>query len=176
DTLDYTGSGLHEGSKLIWASAGEKRRELGREIREPPSLPEGFGRILPVIPGIAVVRGPKHTLPRDTQDAAMESLAKVFAVWRRREAFPLLVVVDEPDFCARNIDNFLWVAFTRSDPATDSYGPQALTRAKHWMCSPPLILDARLKSFHAPPLEENPAIAAAAENLAAPGGPLHGFY
>ncbi|MDR1659792.1 MAG: UbiD family decarboxylase [Desulfovibrio sp.] len=176
DTLDYTGSALHEGSKLIWASAGEKKRELGSEIGETPFLPEGFGRMLPVIPGVAVVRGPKHTLPCDTQDAAMENLADTLAAWSRREAFPLLVVVDDPDFCAHDLDNFLWITFTRSDPATDSYGPQAVTRAKHWLCRPPLILDARLKSFHAPPLEEDPAVAAAAENLAAPGGPLHGLY
>ena len=176
DTLDYTGSALHEGSKLVWASAGEKKRELGREIGEVPALPPGFGRMLPVMPGVAVLRGPKHTLPRGIQDSAMENLAEGLVSWRRQEAFPLLAVVDDPDFCAHCLDNFLWVAFTRSDPATDSYGPHALTRAKHWLCRPPLILDARLKSFHAPPLEEEPSVTATVENLAAPGGPLHGFY
>ncbi len=40
DTLDYTGFALNEGSKLIWASAGEKRRELALEVHDLPSLPD----------------------------------------------------------------------------------------------------------------------------------------
>lgn len=32
DTLDYTGTGLNEGSKLVIATAGPRRRELAREI------------------------------------------------------------------------------------------------------------------------------------------------
>ncbi|MDR1778033.1 MAG: UbiD family decarboxylase [Desulfovibrio sp.] len=176
DTLDYTGSALHEGSKLIWASAGEKIRKLGVEIGETPLLPTGFTHMLPVMPGIAVLRGPRHNLPRGVQDPGMEALTEALACWSGREHFPLLVVVDEPDFCARELDNFLWVTFTRSDPATDSYGVQAEISAKHWICRPPLVLDARRKPFHAPPLEEDPAVAAAVEKLAALGGPLHGLY
>ncbi|MDR2573482.1 MAG: UbiD family decarboxylase [Desulfovibrio sp.] len=176
DTLDYTGFALHEGSKLIWASAGEKKRDLGSDPGETPILPEGFGRMLPVMPGVVVLRGPKHTLSRGTQDPAVEALAQSLALWRRREEFPLLVVADDPGFCAESQDNFLWVTFTRSDPATDSYGVHARTSAKHWCCSSPFIVDARLKAFHAPPLEEDPEITVRVEKLAAPGGPLHGFY
>ncbi|MDR3319446.1 MAG: UbiD family decarboxylase [Desulfovibrio sp.] len=176
DTLDYTGFALHEGSKLIWASAGEKKRELGNEIGEIPPLPAGFTRMRVVMPGVAVLRGPKHSLSRDTQDSAVEALASTLASWAGREAFPLLAVVDDPDFCTENLNNFFWVAFTRSDPATDSYGVHSRTRAKHWFCEAPLILDARLKPFHAPPLEEDPAVTSAVKKLAAPGGPLHGFY
>ena len=49
DTLDYTGSALNEGSKLVWASAGKKRRELGCELSgtaaDLPTLPDGFGPV-----------------------------------------------------------------------------------------------------------------------------------
>jgi 4-hydroxy-3-polyprenylbenzoate decarboxylase len=176
DTLDYTGSALHEGSKLIWASAGEKKRALGCEPGDIPTLPDGFARMLPVMPGVVVLRGPKHTLPRDTPDPAMENLACSLEHWKRRESFPLLVVVDDPDFCAENSRNFLWIAFTRSDPATDSYGVLARLQAKHWLCSPPLIRDARLKIFHDPPLEEDPAVTVAVENMADRGGHLYGLY
>ena len=105
----------------------------------------------------------------------MDALAQALACWPGREAFPLVLVVDDAAFCAENMDNFLWVAFTRSDPATDVYGARAQTRAKHWSCEAPLVMDARLKPFHAPPLEEDPATTRRVDALAAPGGPLHGY-
>lgn len=179
DTLDYTGLGLNEGSKLIWAAAGEKRRELGLELTgqaaDLPSLPEGFGDARVAGPGLLVLRGPRHALGRNETDPAMENLADALAHWPGREAFPLVVVADDTAFCARDMDNFLWVAFTRSDPATDVYGARAQTRAKHWSCEAPLVMDARLKPFHAPPLEEDPATTRRVDALAAPGGPLHGY-
>ena len=80
----------------------------------------------------------------------MEELARRLEAWPEREAFPLMAVVDDAAFCATGLDNFLWVVFTRSDPATDSYGAHAQTRAKHWSCAAPLVLDARLKPSTAP--------------------------
>ena len=78
----------------------------------------------------------------------MEELAESLAHWAGREAFPFVAVVDDADFCAATPENFLWVAFTRSDPATDVYGVNAVTRARHWSCEAPLLVDARLKPFH----------------------------
>ncbi len=176
DTLDYTGSGLHEGSKLIWASAGEKRRDLALEARALPDLPDGFGEARVAGPGMLVLRGPAHGLERGQADPLLEELARRLAVWPHAEGFPLVVVADDPAFCAAALDNFLWVTFTRSDPAADSYGAHAGMCAKHWSCAAPLILDARLKPFHAPPLEEDPAVTRRVEALAAPGGPLHGYF
>lgn len=89
DTLDYTGCGLHEGSKLIWASAGEKRRELGLELRGAPDLPEGFSEPRVAGPGLLVVRGPAHSLERGEPDPRMEELARRLEAWPEREAFPL---------------------------------------------------------------------------------------
>ncbi|MDD4702560.1 MAG: UbiD family decarboxylase, partial [Desulfovibrio sp.] len=179
DTLDYTGLGLNEGSKLIWAAAGEKKRELGLELTGPaadmPPLPQGFGDARVAGPGMLVLRGPEHALGRNEPDPAMEALANALGHWPGREAFPLVVVADDAAFCAQDMDNFLWVAFTRSDPATDVYGACAQTRAKHWSCEAPLVLDARLKPFHAPPLEEDPATTRRVDALAAPGKPLHGY-
>lgn len=127
-------------------------------------------------PGLLVVRGPAHSLERGEPDPRMEELARRLEAWPEREAFPLVAVVDDAAFCAAGLDNFLWVVFTRSDPATDSYGAHAQTSAKHWSCAAPLVLDARLKPFHAPPLEEDPAVTRRVEALAAPGGPLHGYF
>jgi len=38
-----------------------------------------------------------------------------------------------------------------------------------------LVIDARIKPFHAPPLLDDPAVERKIDALAAPGGPLHGL-
>jgi len=44
---------------------------------------------------------------------------------------------------------------------------------RHWGCRGPLVIDARLKPHHAPPVEEDPAVTAAVDALCARRGPLH---
>ena len=39
-----------------------------------------------------------------------------------------------------------------------------------------LVIDARLKAHHAPPLVEDPQVSKRVDALAAPGGPLHGLF
>jgi len=176
DTLDYSGYNLHEGSRLIWTAAGQPRRMLGLEMPELPSLPCGFDSPEFVMPGILAISGPRHAAMRMEADRAIEEFAGTFADWRHAEAFPLIVIVDDSGFCAANLDNFLWTVFTRADPARDSYGASSVVKCKHWACSPPLIIDARLKDFQAPPLEDDSGVAARMEALAVRGGPLHGIF
>jgi 4-hydroxy-3-polyprenylbenzoate decarboxylase len=91
------------------------------------------------------------------------------------EGFPLVVVVvDDSAFVARHLNNWLWVTFTRSNPAADIHGVGAFTEQKHWGCTGPVVIDARTKPHHAPPLEEDPQVARRVEALAVPGGPLYG--
>ena len=90
--------------------------------------------------------------------------------------FPLVVLVDDSAFAARSLRNWLWVTFTRSNPAADVHGVGAFTRQKHWGCEGALVIDARIKPHHAPPVVEDPAVAKRVEGLAAPGGPLHGLF
>ena len=90
-------------------------------------------------------------------------------------AFPLVVIVDDSEFTARTLNNFLWVVFTRSNPAADIYGIGEFSRCKHWGCTGPLVIDARVKPHHAPPLEDDPEIERRVDALGAPGGPLHGI-
>ena len=87
---------------------------------------------------------------------------------------PLVVLCDDPGFAAESLTNLLWVAFTRSNPSHDVHGRRAGIRHKHWSCIEPVLIDARLKPHHAPPLIEDPAVTRRVDALAAPGGPLHG--
>lgn len=176
DTLDYTGISLNQGSKLLWAAAGSAKRTLATESPAGVTLPEGFSGLALFAPGILVCGGPAHTLPSDTQDAAMERLAASLTEQRNRLAgIALIVVADDAAFTARNWENFLWVTFTRSDPATDLYGINARTVCKHWSCDTPLIVDARLKSYQAPPLVMDEAAEKRVDALGAKGGALHGL-
>ncbi|MBD5608580.1 MAG: UbiD family decarboxylase [Desulfovibrio sp.] len=177
DTLDYSGSALNEGSKLIWACQFEKLRELGREIKDLPSLPAGYGNPRVVAPGVLAIGAPTHAAPRGKQDEEIEKdLLVRLEKWRERDSFPLVVAVDDPDFCARSFDNFLWVTFTRSDPAVDVYGVRSRTDAKRWLCEAPLLIDARMKGHFAPILEEDPQVAKKVESLAKAGAPLAGLF
>jgi len=63
----------------------------------------------------------------------------------------------------------------RSNPATDIYGIESFYQDKHWGCFVSLVIDARSKPHHAPPLVEDAAVTQRIEAMAARGGPLHGI-
>ena len=175
DTLDYSGISLNQGSKLVFAAAGGVKRELGSEVPGGLILPRGFRDPQVFAPGILVIKGPKHQKKRDQQDAAVERLGEMLVTVRDIEKFPMIVLADDAGFTVRDWDNFLWVTFTRSDPATDIYGVGGFTHAKHWGATKSVIIDARLKTYHAPPLEPDPEVERRVDELGAKGGPLHGI-
>jgi 4-hydroxy-3-polyprenylbenzoate decarboxylase len=165
DTLDYTGPALNQGSKLVVAAVGAKQRELPRELPAGLRLPDGFSDPRVVVPGVLVVHAAKDGAAFADGFTASDAIC----------AFPLLVLVDDSDFAARTLDNFLWVTFTRSNPAVDVAGIAATTIDKHWGCAGSLVIDARIKPHHAPPLVEDPAITARVDRFFAQGGPLAGL-
>lgn len=174
DTLDYSGSAFNEGSKVVVAAAGRKCRELPAEFPGELRLPPGFSEPCLPLPGVLAVRGPAAGAPRGRQDEALAAFCRSFAEDDPINAFPLVVVVDDSEFAARTLNNFLWVTFTRSDPAADIYGIGEHTVCKHWGCAGALVIDARAKPHHAPPLIDDPAIERRVDALGAPGAPLHG--
>jgi 4-hydroxy-3-polyprenylbenzoate decarboxylase len=193
DTLDYSGTGLNAGSKLVVATAGPVRRELPTMVPAGLSLPTGFSEPHLVLPGVLTVKAPPRVPDPQTLFARLERVQEAdprgvepadrdiehFCDAGRADAglsaFPLIVLVDDSAFVAQSLNNFLWVTFTRSNPAADVHGIGAFTRQKHWGCEGPLVIDARLKPHHAPPLEDDPAVVRRVEALAASGGPLHGI-
>ena len=178
DTLDYSGEGLNQGSKVVVAAAGALLRTLPVALDSRLALPEelGFHRPMVFLPGILVVQGPAWNNEEGGPDRAIERFCLAM---NRRDTinnFPLVVVVDQSEFAAHCLDNFLWTTFTRSNPATDIYGIDAFIRDKHWGCFGSLVIDARSKPHHAPPLIEDPDVTRRVDALAARGGPLHGFF
>jgi 4-hydroxy-3-polyprenylbenzoate decarboxylase len=169
DTLDYSGSGLNEGSKVVLAAVGPKRRDLPTAIPAHLRLPGDYSEPRVFLPGILVVQATAWA-PHDA-----EKFCRLFQPGDPITLFPLVVLADDSDFTARNLNNFLWVAFTRSNPAADIDGIGAFTVQKHWGCEGSLVLDARRKPHHAPALEEDPEVSRRVDALAAPGGPLHGI-
>lgn len=175
DTLDYSGISLNQGSKLLWTSCGKKRRSLSTSFPSDLKLPDGFSEPRVFAPGILIVQGPKHDRARDEHDPRMFKLAEALEHVNGLEGFPLVVCADDSAFTANDWDNFMWVTFTRSDPATDMYGAGAFIHCKHWGCTGPLIIDARLKTYHAPALAPDPQVEKRVDELGAPGAPLHGI-
>jgi len=172
DTLDYSGSGLNQGSKVVVAVAGEKRRDLLTEIPAGLRLPEGFHSPRICLPGVLAVQAPAFNAPSESQ---VRNFTAGFVNDDAINRFPLIVLVDDSDFTARTLNNFLWVTFTRSNPAADLFGIGEFTHQKHWGCGGSLVIDARIKPHHAPPLIEDPVVSRRVDDLAAPGGPLHGI-
>lgn len=151
DTLDYSGEGLNEGSKLVLAAVGSPIRNLKSTIDSAMQMPIGFENIKVVMPGVLCITGPKYD---DTEQAknAMNKLTESLPV-ELQSSFPLITIADDSDFVSRSIHNWLWVTFTRSNPATDVYGVKSFIENKHWGCSGSLIIDARIKPHHAPAVE-----------------------
>ena len=172
DTLDYSGHGLNQGSKLVIAAAGPRRRDLPRDIPPGASLPSGFHAPSLAMPGVLVVEGPPHT---GAGDAELARFSRQVAPAGPLASFPLIVLADDSEFAARTPNNFLWVTFTRSNPAADIDGVGASITDKHWGCPGPVVIDARVKPHHAPPLEDDRRIEARVDDLGRAGRPLHGI-
>ena len=171
DTLDYSGSGLNQGSKVVIAAVGPPIRELPTEIPADFNLPDGFRNPQICLPGVLAVSAPKSSSGvRD--NAILRSFCQAFSANSPISRFPLVLLVDDSEFTANSLNNFLWTVFTRSNPAADIDGVDASVVDKHWGCRGGLVIDARVKLHHAPPLIEDPEISKRVDALATRGGPL----
>ncbi|MFH1156563.1 MAG: UbiD family decarboxylase [Pseudomonadota bacterium] len=174
DTLDYSAQGLNQGSKVVMAAAGPQRRALHTKLPGRIFIPEPFSDPMLAGPGILVVKAPAFT----EYDFAQMETAPLLSVLEGQEAFlglPLIVLVDDAREASSDFATFLWITFTRSNPSHDIYGVGSATRFKHWECSGPLVIDARLKPFHAQPLVPDASVEKKVDDLARRGGDLYGI-
>lgn len=170
DTLDYSGESLNAGSKVVFAAAGAKRRDLIQQLPSNFALPEGFGNAYLAMPGIVTVQAPKYE--GENSKADIEKL-KVFMADKDLGNLPLIVICDDAEFTAANPNNLVWVTFTRSNPAVDIDGVHDFVIDKHWGCKGPLIIDARKKPHHAPELVKDQMIEERINRLGQEGASLY---
>jgi len=175
DTLDYSGAGLNQGSKVVIAVAGPALRTLGRELPAGLEVPIGFGPAAICLPGILAIKGPTSGQERGESDPLIEEFCRFYENRDGFSRFPLIVICDDSSFTGATLNNFLWVSFTRSNPSTDIYGIYPETHGRHWGCRGSLVIDARIKPFHAPVLEDDPEVERRVDALGAKGEPLHGI-
>ena len=135
DTLDYNGPEVNEGSKGVLLGVGEPIRELPRHFEG--RLPAGIRRAEVYCGGCLVLEGPSA---KETPDEVQRFARHPdFAPW------PLLVLVDDAAQASRSDFNFLWVTFTRFEPAADLHAADIRLHRSHPGYHGPVLIDARLK-------------------------------
>ncbi|MFK7799422.1 MAG: UbiD family decarboxylase [Aureispira sp.] len=171
DTLDYSGEGWNAGSKLVVACCGDKRRALTTELPANFDLPAGFSNPVFVQEGILALQALPYS-DAETGTRAMRQLEQHLERYNW-DGIPMIVVADDSNFVAQTLNNFLWVTFTRSNPSHDIHGVQSFIEHKHWGCRGAVIIDARIKPHHAPPLVVDPAVSKKVDRLFSKGGELY---
>ncbi len=173
DTLDYSGSGLNTGSKVVFAAYGEKIRKLENDFSQNFTIANDLKGISVVQPGVLAIQinaFENYTKANEEIEILSQQLQENAA---SLNGFPLIIICDNHHFVAENLNNFLWISFTRCNPSHDIYGVDSFIKNKHWGCNGPLMIDARIKPHHAPALVLNPEIEKRIERLWEVGGSLH---
>lgn len=170
DTLDYSGTRLNSGSKVVFAAYGEMVRELA--IAVPGCLKElhGFENAKIVLPGVIAIQTKAFTT-YENATREMEILnEQLKGDLQELQNAPLIVICDNSTFLSDALNNFLWVTFTRCNPSHDMYGIDSFVENKHWGCNGPWVIDARVKPHHAPVLEMDAAVERKVDRLFEKGG------
>lgn len=168
DTLDYSGTDLNAGSKLVVAAVGEPIRTLSSNVPQL-SLPDGFTQPKVTIPGVLAVQASKYSDGIDIKTLTESLLTQKELL----DGFPVILVVDDSEFVSRTFNNFLWVTFTRTNPSHDLHGVGEFVEHKHWGCTVSLVFDARIKPHHAPPLVKDQDVETRVDSLGVKGKSLH---
>ena len=127
------------------------------------------------MPGVVVLEGNKFEFYQKTE-IEIEVLNQQFKYQLEEiSGVALMVICDDANFTSTSIQNFVWVTFTRSNPSHDIYGVDSFIENKHWGCRGPLIIDARIKPHHAPPVEKENDTENKIDRLFMKGGSLFGI-
>jgi 4-hydroxy-3-polyprenylbenzoate decarboxylase len=175
DTLDYSGTGLNTGSKVVVAAYGDIKRRLATEIPSALNERNSFGPAYLAMPGVICLQMNTYT---DAATAAKEimKLDEVLSPLQNDlSSVVQIVVCDDAAFTAASLHNYLWITYTRCNPSHDIHGIGSFIENKHWGCTGPMIVDARIKPHHAPPVVKDPATEKKVDRLFEKGGSLHGI-
>lgn len=174
DTLDYSGTALNSGSKVVMAAYGEILRQLAIEVPDRLNHLQGFENAKIVLPGVVALQAKKFT-DYAMAGKEMEMLNEQLSASSELSSVVMIIICDDCEFISRTLNNFLWVTFTRCNPSYDMYGIGSFTANKHWGCHGPMVLDARVKPHHAPAVEKDTATEKRIDRLFEPGGSLYGI-
>ena len=175
DTLDYSGTSINSGSKVVLAAYGEVIRELANDTPQCMQGLQGFTNPRLVMPGVIALQAKafeNYAAAGNEFNALNEQLKLHLTALL---PVPLLIICDDADFVSTSLRNFLWVSFTRCNPSHDMYGIDSFQQHKHWGCNGPLVLDARIKPHHAPPVEVDAATERKIDRLFEKGKSLYGI-
>ncbi|HLO79343.1 MAG TPA: UbiD family decarboxylase [Chitinophagaceae bacterium] len=173
DTLDYSGTGLNSGSKVVMAAYGDKVRELDTTVKDPFRNITIAKNIKLIMPGVVALQTSAY-IDEATTAREIEQINEALKhSIRELNGSPMVIWCDDAEFTAASLRNFLWVTFTRSNPSHDMYGVESFYEHKHWGCKGPLIIDARIKPHHAPPVKGDPEIEKKIDRIFAKGGSLY---
>lgn len=173
DTLDYSGTGLNSGSKVVLAACGEKKRDLAKEVPSMLHSLQGFENPRMAMPGVVCISSRAFTDYRGAKEEMKLLNLQLHEHIDELKGIVLMVVCDNSVFAAETLSNYLWITYTRSNPSHDIYGIGERTEFKHWGCEGPLVIDARIKPHHAPALEKNPEIEKRVDRIFEKGGSLY---
>nr|MBS0037674.1 UbiD family decarboxylase [Saprospiraceae bacterium] len=173
DTLDYSGSGWNQGSKVVFACCGPAVRKLSSDLPRDFDLGPNFRDPVFFDKGILCISGPKFS-EAERAKTELKDL-KEYLQKLNSDEVPLVVLCDDSKFTASNTDNFVWVTFTRSNPSHDIHALEEHFENKHWTAKGPLIIDARIKPHHAPELLTDPAVEKEVDRFFTGKGPLAGI-
>jgi 4-hydroxy-3-polyprenylbenzoate decarboxylase len=160
DTLDYSGNSLNEGSKIVVAAYGEKIREL---TKKSPIILTSLAQVKNAVMLMEGVIGIEIEKYKD-YETAKKQIAELNSnlALHKDELSGLAQIVIYDDFIFTelnsNLNDYLWVTYTRSNPSHDIYGVDEFIQNKHWGCAGPMIIDARKKPHHAPELKMDEAV------------------
>ncbi len=175
DTLDYSGTGLNNGSKVVLAAYGQKQRELAIEVPNVLKNLQSFENAKLVMPGVVALQT-KPFVDYATAKTELEVLNEQLSTnTHQLTTLPIIVIANDAGFVSAALNNFLWVTFTRCNPSHDMYGISSFTNNKHWGCNGPLVFDARIKPHHAPAVEKDAATEKKINRFFEKGGSLYGI-
>ena len=171
DTLDYSGTGINSGSKVVFAAYGDKIRDLSKEVPAVLNALHGFGAAHLAMAGVVCIAAPVYTTAQEAagQMNALDAQLSDASL----DGVAIIVICDDANFTAASLNNYLWVTYTRSNPSHDIYGIGSFTQNKHWGCTGPLVIDARIKPHHAPVLIKDEALEKRVDRLFEKGGSLY---
>lgn len=140
DSLDYAGPKINRGSKGVLMGCGDVIRSLPGEFSR--QLPPNLKEVREFCRGCLVVTGQSFS--------ENPSLGKELADIDAFKEWPLIVLADDAKAAVVSESSFLWMTFTRFDPARDIFAAGTSLKGNHIEYTAPIVIDARMKPWYPP--------------------------